>query len=173
MRNNSKSPPPPYSIGEVARKSGVKATTIRFYEQTGLLKPPPRSSGNRREYDAASLERLRFIRHARDLGFDTADIRELLELADQPTSPCNQADAIAIRHLQHVQKRIAQLQALQRELSHMLEPHKHGRIRQCQVIRALADHDECLHEHHQRIPHIDIRTPDSGTGKPQSNEHRH
>ena len=56
-------------IGEAARQSGVKAPTIRFYEQIGLLPAPPRSEGNRRQYNGNDLRRLTFIRHARELGF--------------------------------------------------------------------------------------------------------
>lgn len=139
-----------YSIGQAAQESGVKVPTIRFYEQIGLMPPPQRSTGNRREYTATELERLRFIRHARELGFDTGDIRELLELAGHPSAPCHGADKIAIRHLLRVQERIAQLEALRRELEQMLRHQQHGKVHQCQVIRALTDHSNCLHEHHER-----------------------
>ena len=62
-------------IGEAARQSGVKAPTIRFYEQIGLLPAPPRSEGNRRQYNGNDLRRLTFIRHARELGFEIDAIR--------------------------------------------------------------------------------------------------
>lgn len=137
-----------YSIGEISTLSGVKVPTIRFYEQTGLLEAPPRSSGNRREYGEPALERLRFIRHARELGFDTADIRELLELAGQPNQPCHRADEIAVRHLEQVERRIAQLQALRQELQHMIGQCDHSRVRQCRIIGILADHEQCLHSSH-------------------------
>ena len=55
-------------IGEAAEHSGVKAPTIRYYEQIGLLPAPPRTQGNRRSYGDADLRRLAFIRHARELG---------------------------------------------------------------------------------------------------------
>jgi DNA-binding transcriptional MerR regulator len=71
-------------IGEAARQSGVKAPTIRYYEQIGLLPAPPRSEGNRRQYDTGDLRRLAFIRHARELGFEIDAIRALLALQDQP-----------------------------------------------------------------------------------------
>lgn len=150
MQKNQKSENIRYSIGEAAQESGVKVPTIRFYEQIGLLEPPQRSAGNRREYGTAELERLRFIRHARELGFNTADIRELLTLAGHPSSPCERADEIATRHLLQVEERIAQLQALRLELEQMLRHDRHGKVRQCQVIRALNDHRQCLHEHHDR-----------------------
>lgn len=137
-----------YTIGELSTLSGVKVPTIRFYEQIALLEEPPRTSGNRREYNDEALERLRFIRHSRDLGFETADIRELIALAAHPSSSCHKADTIALRHLQSVEKRIAQLTSLRKELRHMLSQCEHGKVRKCQVIRALADHEACLHSDH-------------------------
>ena len=71
-------------IGQAARRSGVKVPTIRYYEQIGLLTSPPRSEGNRRQYDGHDLRRLIFIRHARELGFEVGAIRTLLVLQDHP-----------------------------------------------------------------------------------------
>ncbi|RTL95609.1 MAG: MerR family transcriptional regulator, partial [Hyphomicrobiales bacterium] len=59
-----------FAIGEAARQSGVKVPTIRYYEQIGLLPAASRSEGNRRLYDRRDLDRLAFIRHARELGFE-------------------------------------------------------------------------------------------------------
>ena len=64
----------------------MKAPTIRYYEQIGLLPAPPRSEGNRRQYDTDDLRRLAFIRHTRELGFEIDAIRALLPLQDDPTS---------------------------------------------------------------------------------------
>jgi DNA-binding transcriptional MerR regulator len=84
------------SIGDLSRATGVKATTIRFYEAEGLLAPPARSEGGHRVYGRAHLDRLGFVRHARELGFGMEDVRELLRLADAaPDAPCEGADAIA------------------------------------------------------------------------------
>ncbi len=73
------------TIGQASKASGIKAPTIRYYEQIQLLPSPPRSEGNRRLYDADDLRRLRFIRHARELGFEIEPIRELLALAGDPS----------------------------------------------------------------------------------------
>ena len=96
-------------IGEAARRSGVKVPTIRFYEQIGLLPAPPRSEGNRRQYGPGELRRLAFIRHARELGFETQAIRALLTLQDDPSQPCATADAIAKARLGEVEQRIRSL----------------------------------------------------------------
>lgn len=82
-----------FAIGEAARQSGVKVPTIRYYEQIGLLPAASRSEGNRRLYDRRDLDRLAFIRHARELGFEVEAIRTLLSLQDDPEQPCAAADA--------------------------------------------------------------------------------
>ncbi|MCG5248132.1 MerR family transcriptional regulator [Methylorubrum extorquens] len=126
-------------IGEAARHSGVKVPTIRYYEQIGLLPAPPRSEGNRRQYDAGDLRRLAFIRHARELGFEIDAIRALLALQDEPDQSCAVADQIARARLVEVQERIASLTALKAELERMLASCAHGRVEQCHVIEALSD----------------------------------
>src|SRR4051812_23836367 len=107
-------------IGEAAKESGVKAPTIRYYEQIGLLPAPPRSEGNRRLFDVDDLRRLAFIRHARELGFEIDAIRALLKLQDDPAQPCSAADQLARARLTDVEQRIASLTALKAELERML-----------------------------------------------------
>ena len=136
------------SIGDAARRSGVKAPTIRYYEQIGLLPAPPRTEGGRRHFDAAELRRLAFIRHARELGFEIEAIRTLLALQDNPKQPCATADAIAKARLADVEQRIGSLQALKVELELMVEGCSHGRIEGCRVIEVLADHGKCAHVQH-------------------------
>jgi DNA-binding transcriptional MerR regulator len=136
------------SIGDVSRRTGVKIPTIRFYEQIGLLASPPRTDGNRRRYDTDDVHRLAFIRHARELGFEVDDIRELLSLTAQPNNSCHEADSIARRHLQEVEQRIAKLDALRSELQRMVSECGHGRVCDCRVIQVLADHAQCAHDHH-------------------------
>ncbi len=76
------------SIGALARRTDVKVPTIRYYESAGLLPQPDRTASNRRVYDADAIDRLAFIRHARDLGFGMDAIRALLDLRGQPEQPC-------------------------------------------------------------------------------------
>ncbi|GBQ30651.1 transcriptional regulator MerR [Gluconacetobacter azotocaptans DSM 13594] len=73
------------SIGDLARSTGTKVETIRYYERSGLLPVPPRTGGNYRAYDATHLGRLSFIRRAPDLGLSLDQIRTLLGMADQKT----------------------------------------------------------------------------------------
>ncbi len=130
-------------IGAVAAAAGVKIPTIRYYEQIGLLPSPARTGSNRRLYAQDDVRRLNFIRHARELGFETAAIRTLLALHDNPEQSCATADAIAQARLAEVQARIAALTALKSELERMLSDSAHGRIGDCRVIEVLSDHAQC------------------------------
>lgn len=134
-------------IGELSRRSGVKVPTIRFYEQIGLLEPAPRTEGNQRRYGKTEVDRLNFIRHSRELGFEVEDIRGLLTMSASPQSSCHEVDSIAINHLKEVDRRIASLTALRTELSRMIDECNRGRICDCRVIEVLADHGECRQEH--------------------------
>ena len=88
-----------FGIGRLAALTGVKVSTIRFYEQIGLLNEPGRTGGRQRRYDERTVRRLIFVRHARELGFDVDEVRELLTLADRPDDPCQSVDAIARRQV--------------------------------------------------------------------------
>jgi DNA-binding transcriptional MerR regulator len=126
------------AIGELSRKTGVKVPTIRFYEQIGLVAAPPRTEGNQRRYGQAEVERLNFIRNARELGFEVDDIRELLDMAAEPQASCHQADSIAMGHLREVDARIARLTALRGELARMIEECGHSHVCDCRIISVLA-----------------------------------
>ncbi|MBU3031452.1 MerR family transcriptional regulator [Paracoccus marinaquae] len=135
------------TIGKLAGAARVKVPTIRYYEQIGLLPQPERSAGNQRLYDRAMLDRLAFIRHARDLGFPIEAIRDLLSLSDGPDQPCAAADSIAKIQLADVEARIARLVALKAELERMLAQCAGGCIADCRVIEVLGDHSLCTGEH--------------------------
>ena len=126
------------SIGQLSTQTGIKVPTIRFYEQIGLVDAPPRTEGNQRRYGQTEVDRLNFIRNARELGFEIDDIRELLAMAAEPQASCHQADSIAMNHLREVDQRIARLQALREELSRMIEECGHGHICDCRIISVLA-----------------------------------
>lgn len=132
----------PMSIGTVSKLTRVKVATIRYYEGIGLLPVPFRTNANRRSYDIMDVRRLKFIRRARDLGFDLDAIFQLLALAGLPERPCDEADAIARTHLATVGQKIVQLTALRVELEAMVERGTHGRIAECHVIEVLANYNE-------------------------------
>ncbi len=136
-----------FSIGEMARRTGVKVPTIRYYEELGLIAAPERTEGGQRRYGRADLDRLAFIRHARDLGFSLEAIRALLRLSAHPQTPCADADAIAAAHLAEVRERIARLERLEAELERIAGGCHGETAGECYVLQALADHGLCGHEH--------------------------
>ncbi|QDI74402.1 MULTISPECIES: MerR family transcriptional regulator [Leisingera] len=135
------------TIGSLGKKTGTKVQTIRYYEQIGLMPEPGRTEGGQRRYGEAELDRLSFIRHARQLGFSLDAIRELLDLSDHPDRSCDEADAIARRQLKQVYQRIARLEALRTELERMVHECSGGKTSDCRVLEVLRDHAECLTEH--------------------------
>ena len=94
------------TIGKLAEATDTKVQTIRYYESIGLLAPFTRTEGGHRLYDTEDRKRLTFIRHARELGFSTDAIRELLSLSDNPDTSCERADDIASRQLEEVEQSV-------------------------------------------------------------------
>ncbi len=125
-------------IGRLAELTGVKVPTIRFYEQNGLVPPPRRTAGGQRRYDVATVRRLHFVRHARDLGFEVKDIRQLLELSERPTLSCDTAEEIARHHLQQVEGKITRLRLIRSELRRMIEACSGGSAADCRILEAIA-----------------------------------
>jgi Cu(I)-responsive transcriptional regulator len=135
------------SIGTLAKRTGTKVQTIRYYEQIGLLPAPGRTEGGQRRYSEGDLDRLAFVRHARQLGFTLDAIRELLDLSDNPARSCAEVDRIAQRQLAEVEARIARLEALRTELGRMVRECRRDTVADCRVLEILRDHATCLTDH--------------------------
>lgn len=135
------------TIGRVAKATDCKAQTIRYYEQIGLLPTPFRSDGNQRLYGKMDVNRIKFIRHARDLGFSLSAIRDLLSLSEMPEDSCEAADKIAAYQLVDIEHRIVRLQDLKLEMQRMITQCKGGRIADCRVIEVLSNHALCHADH--------------------------
>jgi len=104
-------------IGDVARRTGVSAPTIRYYEGVGLLPSPPRSGAGYRRYSDATIDELLFIRKAQALGFSLDEIAEILQLSRSGTAPCSHVLSLAHQHLAAVDERIRQLRAFRARLA--------------------------------------------------------
>ena len=127
-----------FTIGRLAKATNTKVETVRYYERIGLLGEPARSGGNYRVYSEAELARLSFIRRARDLAFSIEQVRELLGLSDDRSRSCGAVDELAREHLAAVDRKIADLRALRRELGNLVEQCSHGTIANCRIIDALG-----------------------------------
>ncbi len=139
------------SIGALSRATGVKVTTIRYYESTGVLSPPARSESGRRHYGADDVARLGFVRHARELGFPMSAIKALADLESDPSQDCAEVDAIAREQLEAVRQRLSALRALETELERMIDGCRGGRVEACRVMATLRDHHECADGEHRRV----------------------
>ena len=138
------------SIGTLAKRTGTKVQTIRYYEQIGLMPEPGRTEGGQRRYGDVDLDRLAFIRHSRQLGFSLGAIRELLELSDSPERSCAEVDAVAQKQLREVEARISRLEALRAELRRMIGECSADRVADCRILEVLRNHEECLADHAPR-----------------------
>ncbi len=107
------------NIGQAAQASGVSAKMVRHYEALGLLPGIARTEAGYRQYDASAVHALRFIRRARDLGFSTAEIAELLALWRNRQRSSAEVKRIALAHVDDLQRRIAEMQAMQRTLAEL------------------------------------------------------
>lgn len=126
------------TIGQLARETGTKVETVRFYEKSGLLPAPARTEGNYRSYDRPHLNRLSFIRRARDLGFSLDQIRALLTLSDDRNRSCAAIDVIAKEHRAEVERKIADLRSLKKELDRMIDQCGCGVVADCRIIESLS-----------------------------------
>ncbi|MET0171255.1 helix-turn-helix domain-containing protein [Agrobacterium sp. lyk4-40-TYG-31] len=126
------------TIGRLASATGTNVETIRFYEKSGILPLPSRTEGNYRSYDPAHLNRLSFIRRARDLGFSLDQVKALLALADDRSQSCAAVDDIAKFHREDVERKIKDLQAMKAELDRIIDTCKCGTVADCRIIETLS-----------------------------------
>ena len=126
------------NIGQAARASGVSAKMIRHYEEVGLIPAASRTDAGYRQYADADVHTLRFVRHARDLGFSIAEIGELVGLWHDRQRPSRQVKALAQAHIQELRRKAQELLAMTATLEHLVHC-CHGDARpECPILEALA-----------------------------------
>jgi MerR family copper efflux transcriptional regulator len=126
------------NIGQASLKSGVSAKMIRHYEALGLVPGVARSEAGYRQYDETTVHTLRFIRRARDLGFDTREIAALLQLWRNKRRPSAEVKRIALKHVADLDQRIAALQSMQRTLGHLAHGCHGDQRPECPILDDLA-----------------------------------
>lgn len=109
------------TIGELAKSAGVGVETIRFYQRKELLQKPRRPSSGYRMYDDDATRRIRFIRHAQELGFSLEEIRELLSLRIDPRVSCADVKTRAEAKIAEVDGKIASLSRIRHGLAEIAE----------------------------------------------------
>ncbi len=126
------------NIGDAARRSGVSAKMVRYYESLGLLRPVARTDSGYRQYSEAEVHTLRFIKRARDLGFSMAEIGELVGLWQNRRRASANVRKVAQRHADDLAQRIAAMQEMQGTLQHLIRC-CHGDERpECPILEDLA-----------------------------------
>ncbi|MDX2087032.1 MAG: heavy metal-responsive transcriptional regulator [Kofleriaceae bacterium] len=126
-------------IGRLARQANVSVDTVRYYERAQLLPPPSRAVSGYRMYPAAAVDRLRFIRRAKELGFALDEIRELLLLSDQRDTGVAAIRDIAAQRLADVEGRLAELNRLHVGLKNLVDACPgHGDPGQCPILNAFT-----------------------------------
>ena len=126
-------------IGELSKRTGCNIETIRYYERIALLPVPARSAGHYRLYDTDAVQRLAFIRRARELGFTLEEIRTLLSLSVRGgAGACADVRALAESHLAEVRGKIADLRAMERVLGDAVRRCAAGGMPGCPIIDALS-----------------------------------
>lgn len=125
------------NIGDVAQASGLPAKTIRYYEDIGLVRPSRGENGYRR-FGTSDLHKLTFLARARSLGFSIEDCRTLLSLYEDRERASADVKALAGEHLERIEKKIAELEALRATLQHLIGS-CHGDDRpDCPILDDLA-----------------------------------
>jgi Hg(II)-responsive transcriptional regulator len=128
------------TIGKVAKRAGVGIETIRFYERQALIDPPPRSAAGYRQYPASTVQRLRFIRRAKELGFSLKEIKELLTLQSDPQATCDDIKQRAEKKLNDIDLRIHDLESMRNALRILLSAcSSNATSAECPIMQAIAD----------------------------------
>lgn len=135
-------------IGELARLAGVTNDTVRFYERCGLIAPKARSESNYRLYNEEDVERLRFIRRAKTLGFTLNEIGELMTLQHDPQATRADIKKRTLAKIENVEQKINDLIRIKTALEHLAtECDGQGSLEGCPIMAALTGDlaEECGH----------------------------
>lgn len=131
------------NIGEAAKASGVSAKMIRYYEQTGLIPKADRTASGYRDYSDTDVHMLRFVRRARDLGFQVAEIGDLLGLWRDETRHSSEVKRLAQGHVADLEKKIAGLQDMANTLNVLINSCRGDNRPQCPILQRLeTDRDD-------------------------------
>ena len=126
------------SIGKVANRVAVGVETLRFYEREGLLEKPPRLNSGYRAYPADTVNRVLFIKRAKELGFSLKEIKELLALRLAPGATCGHVKERAEAKIEDIEDKIKTLQRMKRALRKLSDAcGGNGSVSECPILDAL------------------------------------
>lgn len=126
--------------GELASRAGVNPQTLRYYERRGLLARPARSPAGYRDYSDDTVEMVRFVKRAQELGFTLDEIEDLLGLADGGPDDCDAARELAASRVAELERRIADLQRMRGSLTELIATCELPRtLRSCPILSSLHE----------------------------------
>lgn len=126
------------NIGQAAEQSGLPPKTIRYYEDSGLIRPAARAANGYRDYNEADVHKLRFVKHARELGFTVQQCAELMSLYEDRRRHAGDVKAIAAKHLDEIDAKIADLTRLRATLSHLVSCCTGDDRPDCPILEGIA-----------------------------------
>ncbi len=136
------------TIGKLAKEAGVRIDTIRFYERQGLIEPPPRTESNYRLYSRDEVARFRFIKRAKALGFTLNEIKDLLNLQQDPHTTRAEIKNRTLAKIEDIDSKVHDLTRVKAALEHLAsECDGHGSLEGCPILAALTsiEDEECRH----------------------------
>lgn len=129
------------NIGTVARKSGLPAKTIRYYEHIGLITPASRRPNGYRTYSLVDMRTLHFIKRARSLGFSIEEVCDLLDLWRNTRRSSADVKALATRHLEVLDRKIEELQTMRKTLADLIKRCRGDARPECPILEDIEDGD--------------------------------
>lgn len=129
-----------FNIGKLARRAGVNIQTVHYYERRKLILPVGRRESGYRVYDDETLKRLRFIRHAKELGFTLEEIRGLLDLSIDAAVSCDSVREKATHKLKDVDEKIKALGSIRRILKELINAcNKRRPTEKCPILKSIGE----------------------------------
>ena len=129
-------------IGVVAKQSGVNLQTVHYYERRGLVPRPPRSASNYRLYPPRTVRRIRFIKHAQDLGFTLKEVQELLRLRATAGSRCGDVLERAKAKIQDIDEKVRSLRSMRKALARLTDECRgQAPISDCPILESLQEEE--------------------------------
>lgn len=111
---------PAMTVGVVAKRAGVNIDTIRYYERQGLLSKSARTRAGYRTFTEETIQRLRFIKNAKALGFTLGEIKQLLVLRVTAGSACTAVRRQAQAKVSHIEEKITSLENMKEALQKLI-----------------------------------------------------
>ena len=130
--------------GEVAKLAGVNVETLRFYERQGILPEPPRRASGYREYPPETVDLIRFVKRAQELGFSLREVQDLLDLRGAPRRASGKVPRLVRGKIDEINHKIRDLEAMRDALQDLLCVCEEERVgKSCPIIASLSGCPDC------------------------------